>query len=103
MPRTREDQNIVAKVKETAREKLAEVEDQASELYQQGVKKTRAALKGGEDLIRRHPVSSVLVAAGVGLLFGRFRVRPLESLLIATGAGLVCGVLLSSAKARPRG
>jgi ElaB/YqjD/DUF883 family membrane-anchored ribosome-binding protein len=97
MPRAREaDHDVASRVKEVAKEKLQQAEDKATELYEQGVKKTRAVLNDFEGVIRNHPVPAVLVAAGVGLLFGRFRVRPVESLLFAAGTGLLCGALLTS-------
>ena len=61
--------------KEAAQEQLGHVRDNATECYEQGRDKVRGAARTVEQYIRERPVNSVLVAAGVGLLLGRFWMR----------------------------
>ena len=88
---------------DTARETIEDVKDKASELYQEGVDKTRELGEYLTDTIREKPIQSVLIAAGVGLLLGRFRVRPFESMLLAAGTGVACGLLWSHSTLNPEG
>ena len=88
---------------EAARETLEEVKDKATDLYQEGVDKTRELGEYLTDTIQEKPIQSVLIAAGVGMLLGRFRVRPFESMLLAAGTGLACGLLWSNSTLNPQG
>ena len=88
---------------ETASQTFEDVKDKASELYQEGVDKTRELGQYLSDTIREKPIQSVLIAAGVGLLLGRFRVRPFESMLLAAGTGIACGLLWSNSTLNPQG
>ena len=91
------------RVVDTARETIEDVKDKAGELYQEGVDKTRELGEYFSDTIREKPIQSVLIAAGVGLLLGRFRVRPFESMLLAAGTGVACGLLWSNSTLNPEG
>ena len=62
-------------VKDAAQEKLEQVRENAAEYYQQRRDKVHGTLCDFEQYIREQPVKSVLIAAGVGLLFGRFWMR----------------------------
>jgi len=56
----------VAKV--AAQEKVQELRRGATEYYEQGVAKAKELEEGLENQIRAHPIRSVLIAAGAGLL-----------------------------------
>ena len=64
-----------ATVKDAAQEKLQEVRENAREHYQQGRDNVHGVLCDFEQYVRARPLKSVLIAAGVGLLFGRFWMR----------------------------
>lgn len=59
-------------VRDAAQEKLGQVGEIASEYYEQGREKAHGVACACEQFLRQRPVTSVLLAAGVGLLFGRF-------------------------------
>ena len=48
--------------------------------------------------IRDRPVHGVLVALGVGLLLGRFKVRPVETVLLTSAAGFLVGMTLANGR-----
>ena len=62
-------------VRDAAQEKLREVRENATEYYQQGRDNVHGVLCNFEQYVRERPVKSVLIAAGIGLLFGRFWMR----------------------------
>ena len=62
-------------VRDAAQEKLREVRDNATEHYQQGRDNVHGVLCNFEQYVRERPVKSVLIAAGIGVLFGRFWMR----------------------------
>jgi len=62
-------------VKDAAQEKLEHMRENADECYQHGRDKVHSVVSTFEQYIRERPVKSVLIAAGVGLLFGRFWMR----------------------------
>jgi ElaB/YqjD/DUF883 family membrane-anchored ribosome-binding protein len=62
-------------VNDAAQEKLEQVRENAAAYYQQQRDKVHGTLCDFEQYIREQPVKSVLIAAGVGLLFGRFWMR----------------------------
>ena len=64
-----------ATVKDAAQEKLRDVRENATEYYEQGRDNVHGVLCDFEQYVRARPVKSVLIAAGVGLLFGRFWMR----------------------------
>ena len=68
-------QEMGAIVKDAAQEKLGKIQENASELCDQGRDKVRQAARSLEQYIAEQPLTSVLIAAGVGLLFGRFWLR----------------------------
>jgi hypothetical protein len=43
-------------------------------------------------------VHGVLVALGVGLLLGRFKVRPVETVLLTSAAGFLVGMTLANGR-----
>ena len=96
-------QEVGERAVEAARETFDDVKDKASELYQEGVDKTRELGEYLSDTIRQKPIQSVLIAAGVGLLLGRFRVKPFESMLLAASTGLACGLLWTNSTLNPQG
>jgi ElaB/YqjD/DUF883 family membrane-anchored ribosome-binding protein len=62
-------------LRDAAQEKLGEVRGNAAEYYQQGRETIHGVGCTFEQYIRERPVKSVLIAAGIGLLFGRFWMR----------------------------
>jgi ElaB/YqjD/DUF883 family membrane-anchored ribosome-binding protein len=64
-----------ATVKDAAQEKLRKVRENATEYYEQGRDDVHGVLCDFEQYVRARPLKSVLFAAGVGLLFGRFWMR----------------------------
>ena len=62
-------------VRDAAQEKLREVRENATEYYQHGRDNVHGVLCNFEQYVRERPVKSVLIAAGIGLLFGRFWMR----------------------------
>ena len=65
-------QEIGAIAKDAAQEKFGQLRQDASEYYEQGRGKLRNVVPTVEQYVRERPFMSVLIAAGVGLLFGRF-------------------------------
>jgi ElaB/YqjD/DUF883 family membrane-anchored ribosome-binding protein len=62
-------------VRDAAQEKLGQVRENATEYYEQGRDNVHGVLCNFEQYVRERPVKSVLIAAGIGLLFGRFWMR----------------------------
>jgi ElaB/YqjD/DUF883 family membrane-anchored ribosome-binding protein len=62
-------------VRDAAQEKLGQVRENATEYCEQGRDNVHGVLCNFEQYVRARPVKSVLIAAGVGLLFGRFWMR----------------------------
>jgi len=62
-------------VRDAAQEKLGQVRENATEYYEQGRENVHGVLCNFEQYVRARPVKSVLIAAGIGLLFGRFWMR----------------------------
>lgn len=62
--------------KDLAHEKLEELQENASAVYEQGRDQVRDATRTLERFIEEQPLTSVLIAAGVGLFLGRFWMRP---------------------------
>ena len=62
-------------VRDAAQEKLEQVREDAAEYYQQRRGQVKSTLCTFEQYVRERPIKSVLIAAGVGLLFGRFWMR----------------------------
>lgn len=60
---------------DAAQEKLESLRDDASEYYEEGRVKAHDIQHSVERFIQEQPVKAVLIAAGVGLLFGRFWMR----------------------------
>jgi ElaB/YqjD/DUF883 family membrane-anchored ribosome-binding protein len=62
-------------VRDTAHETLGQVRENSSEYYRQGRDKVHGVASTFEQYVRERPVKSLLVAAGIGVLFGRFWMR----------------------------
>lgn len=59
-------------VRDAAEEKFAQMRDQTAEYYEHGQDKVRSAVCAFEQFVQQQPFKTVLVAAGVGWLLGRF-------------------------------
>jgi ElaB/YqjD/DUF883 family membrane-anchored ribosome-binding protein len=68
-------QGMGALAKDVAHEKLEEFQENASAVYEQGREKVRKSTRTLERFIAEQPLTSVLIAAGAGLLLGRFWMR----------------------------
>jgi len=64
-----------ATVKGAAQEKLRDARQNATEYYEQGRENAHGVLCNVEQYVRDRPVKSILIAAGIGVLFGRFWMR----------------------------
>ncbi len=62
-------------VRDAAQEKLGQARENATEYLQQGRDTVHGVVGTFEQYVREQPVKSVLIAAGIGLLFGRFWMR----------------------------
>jgi ElaB/YqjD/DUF883 family membrane-anchored ribosome-binding protein len=58
-----------------AQERLGQLNENASGYYEQGQEKVHQIRRTIEQFVREEPVKTVLIAAGVGLVFGRFWMR----------------------------
>jgi ElaB/YqjD/DUF883 family membrane-anchored ribosome-binding protein len=58
-------------MRDAAQEKLEQAGERASEYCGQGQEKLHGAACACEQFVRQRPLTSLLLAAGVGLLFGR--------------------------------
>ena len=56
--------------REAAKQAVGEARQRATAYYEQGKAKCGDLSESTEQLVREHPIKSVLVAAGVGLLLG---------------------------------
>ena len=72
---SRDIQAMGGTARDAANEQLGQMRDYASEYYEQGRGKAHQMKRGFEQFIMDHPLKSLLIAAGVGLLFGRFWMR----------------------------
>ena len=62
-------------VKDVAQEKLTEVSHSIPKYHENGRDNVHGVLCNFEQYVRERPVRSVLTAAAIGLLFGRFWMR----------------------------
>lgn len=62
-------------VRDAAQEKLGQLRTNVSEHYEQGREQMYSVERTVEQYLRQRPIMSVLIAAGVGLLVGRFCMR----------------------------
>lgn len=72
---TQDFQEMGGIARDVAQEKLRDLQDTASDYYEQGREKVQHMEQSFEELIREHPVKAVLIATGIGLLLGRFWMR----------------------------
>lgn len=56
--------------RDAAKQVLEQVKEQATDYYARGKDKAKDMSAGTESMIREHPIKSVLIAAGAGLLVG---------------------------------
>ena len=61
--------------KDVAHEKLEEIQENASAVYEQGREKVRGTTRSLERYIAEKPLTSVLIAGGLGMFLGRFWMR----------------------------
>jgi ElaB/YqjD/DUF883 family membrane-anchored ribosome-binding protein len=61
--------------RDAAKERIGELGENASELYNQGRDKAHQVQRTLEQFILDQPLKSLLIAGGVGLLLGRFWMR----------------------------
>lgn len=68
-------QDLTTAAKAAAGEKLGELRDTANQYYEMGRNRAFDAEQTVEEYIRQQPLKSVLIAAGVGFLFGACYIR----------------------------
>jgi ElaB/YqjD/DUF883 family membrane-anchored ribosome-binding protein len=68
-------QEMGGMVRDAAHEKLGQLRSSVSEHYEQGRDKVYSVERTVEQYLRQRPFQSVLIAAGIGLLLGRFWMR----------------------------
>lgn len=68
-------QELGSVAKAAASEKMGELRDTAADYYERGRERVSDAEQSVEDYIREQPLKSVLLAAGIGFLFGAFYIR----------------------------
>lgn len=61
--------------RDVAEETLGQLRESATEYKDQGLDKIQEVERTIEDYIRERPIKTILIAAGVGLLLGRFWMR----------------------------
>jgi ElaB/YqjD/DUF883 family membrane-anchored ribosome-binding protein len=61
--------------RDAAQEKVTQLRDDASNCYEEGRETVRHVERTFEQYIREQPLKSILIAAGVGLVLGRFWMR----------------------------
>ena len=69
---TKDLQEMGGIVRDAAQEKLGQVRENAAEYYEQGRDKVHNVVCAFEQFVRQQPFKSLLIAAGVGWLLGRF-------------------------------
>jgi ElaB/YqjD/DUF883 family membrane-anchored ribosome-binding protein len=72
---TKDLQEMGGIVRDAAQEKLGDLRTNVSEHYEQGRDQLLSIERTVEQYLRQRPFTSVLIAAGVGLLVGRFCLR----------------------------
>jgi ElaB/YqjD/DUF883 family membrane-anchored ribosome-binding protein len=65
-------QEMGATARDAAKEKLGQVGEIAAEYREQGQERVHGVLCACEQYLRERPLTSVLLAGGIGWLFGRF-------------------------------
>jgi len=65
-------QKLGGTVRDAAQEKLGQVSERASEYCEQGRDKVHGVACACEQFLRQRPLTSVLLAVGIGWLLGRF-------------------------------
>ena len=64
-------QEMGGTIRDAAREKLEEMGDKAAEYCERGQEKVHGAACACEQFLRQRPLTSVLLAVGIGWLLGR--------------------------------
>ena len=67
--------DTAGRVKEAAQEKMRRAGETASEYYKQGLDKARSWEGDLESFIKERPITSILIAAGFGILCGVYMNR----------------------------
>ena len=65
-------QKMGGTIRDAAQEKLGRVGEKAAEYCEQGRDKVHGGACACEQFVRQRPLASVLIAAGIGWLLGRF-------------------------------
>ena len=68
-------QKMGGTVRDAAQEKFEQVGEKASVYYEQGQERIHGVACACEQFVRERPLRSVLMAAGIGWLLGRFWIR----------------------------
>lgn len=63
-------QELGKSTRDLAQDAVGMIRDNASEYYQQGVKKAQSLEKNLESKIKENPLQALLIAAGVGFVLG---------------------------------
>jgi ElaB/YqjD/DUF883 family membrane-anchored ribosome-binding protein len=69
---TKDIQGMGTIARDAAQEQFDQIQENASELYDTGRVKVQQARRSLEQYIAEQPLTSMLIAAGVGLVLGRF-------------------------------
>jgi ElaB/YqjD/DUF883 family membrane-anchored ribosome-binding protein len=72
---TRDLQKLGRTVRETAQEKVEQLRAGAADSAREGRDKVQQVERGFAQYVREQPLKSILIAAGVGLVLGRFWMR----------------------------
>jgi ElaB/YqjD/DUF883 family membrane-anchored ribosome-binding protein len=72
---TKELQEMGNTASDAVRENIGQLQDEVSEYYERGRDQAYQAERTFEQIIKDHPLKSILIAAGVGLFLGRFWIR----------------------------
>jgi ElaB/YqjD/DUF883 family membrane-anchored ribosome-binding protein len=69
---TEDFQKMGRTVRDATQDKFEQVSDKASEYYEQGLDKVQDAACACKQFVSDRPLSSILIAVGIGWLLGRF-------------------------------
>jgi ElaB/YqjD/DUF883 family membrane-anchored ribosome-binding protein len=72
---TRDHQKLGRAIRDTAQDTVEQLHAGAADLGREGRNKMEQAGRSFEQYVREQPLKSVLIAAGVGLVLGRFWMR----------------------------
>ena len=72
---TRNHQKVSSAVRDTAQEKVEQLRANAADRAKEGQDKVQQVERSFAQYVREQPLKSILIAAGVGLVLGRFWMR----------------------------